>query len=200
MSGRISGFTLIELLMVMTMTLGITAAALALAQPAQAAFRVQLESVDVTQRLRAAADALSRDMLMAGSGLPPGVPGVTPYQPGTPQSGLTVRYVPAAGDAVTTHSYYVRTDADANLYELRRTDGETDVAVVDHIATVAFSCFDQAAAVVSSCGEAARIRRVRITVRIQAVMRHMRLTPAMLRVPDEEIIVDVAPRSLQAGG
>jgi type II secretory pathway pseudopilin PulG len=198
--GRTAGFTLIELLIAMTMTLAITAAALTLAQPAQTALRVQLEAVDVTQRLRAAADALSRDMLMAGSGLPPGVPGLTPYQPGTPESGLTVWYVPAPGDPVAMRSYYVRVDPDANLYELRRTDAETDVPVVDHIANVVFSCFDDVAVAVPSCGDAARIRRIRIAVRVQAVMRHTRITHAMLRVPDEEIIVDVAPRSLHAGG
>src|SRR5688500_6239031 len=95
-AGFTAGFTVIELLIAMAMTLAVTAAALVLAQPAQAAFRVQLEAVDMIQRLRAAGDALSREILMAGSGLPPGTPGVTPYQPGTPESGLTVQYAPSS--------------------------------------------------------------------------------------------------------
>ena len=193
------GFTVIELLIAMAMTLAVMAAALALAQPAQAAFRVQLEAVDVTQRLRAAADALTRDILMAGSGLAPGVAGVSAYEPGTVESGLTVRYVPAGGAAVT-HSYYVRLDDDANVYELRRSDGDTDVPVVDHVASAEFSCFDDAAGIVASCGDAARIRRIRVTLRVQPVMRHMRMRNNVLHVPDEETVVDVAPRGLQRGG
>jgi type II secretory pathway pseudopilin PulG len=197
---RENAFTVIELLIAMAMTVAIMASALALAQPAQAAFRVQLESVDVTQRLRAAADALTRDILMAGSGLPAGVAGVTRYTTAASEDGLTVRYVPNASALVTTRSYYVTVDADSNLYQLRRSDGETDVPVVDHIASAVFSCFDDAAGVVASCGDAARIRRVRVTLRVQAVMQHMRTAATLLRVPGQDVVVDVAPRGLETGG
>jgi len=184
----------------MAMTLAIMASGLALAQPAQAALRVQLESIDVTQRLRAAVDSLTRDILMAGSGLPPGVAAVTAYQPGSSESGLTVRYVPAGGGGMTTRSYYVRIDDRTNLAELRRWDGTTDVPVVDHVASAVFACFDEGAVGVPSCGEAERIRRVRITLRVEGVVRHTRRTDTMLRVPAENVVVDVAPRALQGGG
>ena len=194
------GFTVIELLIAMAMTLAVMAAALALAHPAHAAFRVQLEAVDVTQRLRAAVDVLTRDILMAGSGLPSGEAGVAPYGTGGADSGLTVRYVPEAGAGAVVRSYYLRIDADANVSELRRSEGRTDVPVVDHVAAVAFTCFDAAAGLVPLCGDSSRIRRVRITLRVEGVLRHTRRTDAMFRVPDETVIVDVAPRALQAGG
>ena len=189
-SGEAGGFTVIELLIAMGMTLVIMAAGLALVQPAQAALRVQLESIDVTQRLRAAVDSLTRDIVMAGSGLPPGVPAVTVYQPGSSGSGLSVRYLPAEGGSMTTRSYYVRTDDRATLSELRRADGSSDLPVVDHIAGAVFSCFDESGADIPSCGEAERIRRVRITLRVEGVMRHTA----------EEVMVDIAPRALQGGG
>ncbi len=194
------GFTAIELLIAMAITLAVMAAALALAQPAQAAFRVQLEAVDVTQRLRAAVDALTRDILMAGSGLPPGEAGVAPYDTGSADSGLTIRYIPAAGEAAVSRSYYVGIDAGAALSELRRSEGSTDVPVVDHIAAAAFSCFDAAAGLVPLCGDSSRIRRVRIVLRVESVLHQMRRSDTMFRVPDETVVVDVAPRALQAGG
>ena len=196
----IRGFTVIELLLAMTMTLAIMASGLALAQPAQAALRVQLESIDVTQRLRAAVDSLTRDVLMAGSGLPPGVSALSAYQPGSSESGLTVRYMSAGGGGMTTRSYYVRMDDRTNLSELRRSDGTTDVPVVDHVAGAVFTCFDEGGVDVPSCGDAERIRRVRITLRVEGVVRHTRRTDTMLRVPDENVVVDVAPRALQGGG
>jgi hypothetical protein len=196
---RIHGFTVVELLLAMAMTLAIMAAGLALAQPAQAALGVQLESIDVTQRLRAAVDSLTRDILMAGSGLPPGVPAVNAYQPGSSESGLTVRYVPAGGGVMITRSYYVRIDSGTNLSELRRSDGSTDVPVVDHIASAVFTCFDESAVGVPSCGEAERIRRVRIALRVEGVMRHTRRSDTMLRVPAVDVVVDIAPRALPGG-
>jgi hypothetical protein len=137
---------------------------------------------------------------MAGSGLPPGVPAVSAYQPGSSESGLTVRYVPAEGGGMTTRSYYVRIDDRTNLAELRRWDGTTDVPVVDQVASAVFACFDEGGVGVASCEEAARIRRVRVTLRVEGVVRHTRRTDTMLRVPAENVVVDVAPRALRAGG
>jgi hypothetical protein len=183
----------------MVMMLAVMAAALSLAQPAQAALRVQLEAADVTQRLRAAADALTRDLLMAGSGIAPGAAALAPYL-GSAGSGLTIRYAAAAGAPVTAHAYYVRLDPDENVYELRRANGDTDVPVVDHIASALFTCFDDNAAVVPLCGDSARIRRVRVALRAQSVMSHVRTRPTLLRVPEEDALVDVSPRALAGGG
>lgn len=194
------GFTVVELLIAMAMTLAVMAAGLALTQPAQAALGVQTESIDVTQRLRAAVDGLTRDILMAGSGVPPGVPGVNAYQPGSPESGLTLRYVPAGDGGMITRSYYVRVDSGTNLAELRRTDGSTDVPMVDHVASAVFTCFDESAGGVVPCDEAERIRRIRIALRVESVMRHTRRPDTMLRVPGVDVVVDIAPRALQGGG
>lgn len=193
------GFTVVELVLAMAMTLVVMAAGLALAQPAQAALGVQLESIDVSQRLRAAVDSLSRDILVAGSGLPPGVPAVSAYQPGSSESGLTVRYVAAEGGTIT-RSYYVRADSATNLSELRRLDGSTDVPVVDHIASVDFACFDENAGGVPACEDAERIRRVRIALRVEGVLRHTRRVDTLLRVPPVDAVVDITPRALQGGG
>lgn len=63
----IRGFSLIELLIALTITLMLAGAAFGLVGPANGAFQTQPEAADVQQRLRAATDALSRDLLAAGS-------------------------------------------------------------------------------------------------------------------------------------
>ena len=66
------GFTLAELLVALALTLIVTAGALSLLNPGQMVFRAQPEALDMQQRLRSAADALTRDLRMAGAGLPAG--------------------------------------------------------------------------------------------------------------------------------
>ena len=61
------GFSLVELIIALAITLALTAAVFALVGPANSAFQTQPEAADVQQRLRAATDALSRDLLVAGS-------------------------------------------------------------------------------------------------------------------------------------
>ena len=61
------GFSLVELVIALAITLALTAAVFALVGPANGAFQTQPEAADVQQRLRAATDALSRDLLVAGS-------------------------------------------------------------------------------------------------------------------------------------
>ncbi|MGE3959390.1 MAG: PilW family protein [Vicinamibacterales bacterium] len=70
MSARTStdarGFSLVELLVALTVSLLVTSAVFAMLDPGHGAFRIQPEQADVAQRLRAAADALLRDVEGAG--------------------------------------------------------------------------------------------------------------------------------------
>lgn len=61
------GFSILELLIAVAIATVITGAVFAMLDPAHGAFRVQPESADVAQRLRAAADAVLRDVSAAGS-------------------------------------------------------------------------------------------------------------------------------------
>ena len=65
---RHDGFSLVELLLASLITLVVVAGAFALAAPAQRLFQSQPEAADMQQRMRVAADALRRDLVMAGAG------------------------------------------------------------------------------------------------------------------------------------
>lgn len=62
------GFTLVELLAAVSIMLVVIASTFALLTPAQSMFAAQPELSDMQQRLRVAVDALTRDLVMAGSG------------------------------------------------------------------------------------------------------------------------------------
>lgn len=85
------GFSLVELVVSMAIALAVVGAVFAMMSPATGAFQVQPESADVEQRLRAAADALTRDLAAAGTGVWTGplggamgrvAPAVLPYRIG----------------------------------------------------------------------------------------------------------------------
>lgn len=61
------GFSLIELLVALSISVLVTSAVFAMLAPADGAFQVQPERADVEQRLRAAIDAVARDLTVAGS-------------------------------------------------------------------------------------------------------------------------------------
>jgi hypothetical protein len=63
-----AGFGLAEVLIATTITLLVMAAVFDVVQPAHGAFRAEPEAMDVRQRLRIAADALSNDLVAAGGG------------------------------------------------------------------------------------------------------------------------------------
>jgi type II secretory pathway pseudopilin PulG len=67
-----AGFSLIESLLALTLLLIVMAAVFGLLNPSSVASHTQPEVVDVQQRARVAADALQRDVLMAGAGLSSG--------------------------------------------------------------------------------------------------------------------------------
>jgi hypothetical protein len=65
---RATGFSMIELLIAMGITAAVTASIFGIVNPAHGTFSVQTEAADMHQRLRVAADTLSRDLVMAGAG------------------------------------------------------------------------------------------------------------------------------------
>lgn len=94
MRGRMlacSGFSIVEVLMATSLLLMIVAAAFGALRPAQGAFAVQPERAEMEQRLRAAVEAISRDLKAAGAGLSQGerpgplsdaLPPVLPFRQG----------------------------------------------------------------------------------------------------------------------
>ena len=73
-SGREGGFTLIEVLISIVITLIVMASVFALLTRGQKAFEREPEIADMQQSARTALDLVSRDVLQAGSGLPPEFP------------------------------------------------------------------------------------------------------------------------------
>ena len=63
-----SGFSVIELLVAAALGLVVIGTTASLVEPAQKAFKLQLEAADVQQRLRVAVDRLRGDLMMAGAG------------------------------------------------------------------------------------------------------------------------------------
>lgn len=61
------GFSLVELLVALTISVLVTSAVFSMLDPAGGAFQTQPERADVEQRLRAAVDAVARDLTVAGS-------------------------------------------------------------------------------------------------------------------------------------
>lgn len=104
-----AGFTLVEILVATAIMVTVTAAVLALLTPADTVFKVQPEVADLQQRTRAAAEALTTDLLAAGAGIDAGsaagpligyLAPVLPYRSGElgddPSAGVRFR-----SDAVT---------------------------------------------------------------------------------------------------
>jgi prepilin-type N-terminal cleavage/methylation domain-containing protein len=110
---REDGFSLLELLIAMAIMLFVTAGVFSILDPARGMFSVQPEAADMQQRLRVAADALFKDLIMAGAGTYQGVmsgplvdflPPVMPFRngsreddpPGTFRTdSITLIYVPS---------------------------------------------------------------------------------------------------------
>jgi len=196
-----AGFTIIELLWSTAITLGVTAAILGLSLRAQGTFQAQPEVSDMHQRLRVGIDALVKDLLMAGAGLPPGtVAPVTPARAGDADLGILYRadaismlYVPWAAMTPASHTYYLDRDLTTNTPQLRYSDGaETDLPLVDHVVGLEFEYFDGDGApldpaslqdgpwvpddpeVTTFDADLLRIRRVRVRLRVEAGLASMR--------------------------
>ena len=200
-----AGFTLVELLVATFITLTVTAAIVGLIQPAQGAFQSQPEVSDMHQRLRVGIDALTRDLLAAGAGLSsPSAAPVLPYRVGArdsdPEQGIlyrpdaiSMRFVPWAGTAVESRTYYLKSDLATRTFQLMQYDGaDTDLPAVDHVVTLEFEYFGEDDTLLSPAvlqdgpwetgdpdaavfdADLRRIRRVRIALRVQAALASMR--------------------------
>jgi hypothetical protein len=65
---REGGFSLLEIVIATGLMLIVTASVFSMMHPAQGAFSTELEAADLQQRVRVAADALAKDLMMAGAG------------------------------------------------------------------------------------------------------------------------------------
>jgi hypothetical protein len=204
--------TIGELLIASAITLTLMATVLGVTAPLQRVFDTQPEYADMHQRLRAAIDALAKDLLAAA-------PPVMPYRAGLrrddPSAGVFYRpdaitLVPIPWDpGAGSHTYYFKGDLSAGTGQLMRYDGdESDLPLTDHVAALAFAYFDAGGAALAPetlhdgpwfpndsdvnrfDTDLLKIRRVRVTMRVQAA------TPALRRMlPDRTITFDVAPRN-----
>jgi type II secretory pathway pseudopilin PulG len=162
------GFTVVEMLIAMAMMTAVMGAILTLLNSAHRTFEAQGEVADMQQRLRASLDMLTRNVRMAGG---TGAP-VRPYRVGevrgddaagvyyrpdtisifstaisaTASSALPVD---ASGSpstpVVATRTYYLKADPGSDTFDLMQYDGrQTDLPVVDHVASLAFEYFGDA--------------------------------------------------------
>ena len=149
-SGRQSngGFTVIEMMVATALIVTVMGAIFTLINPARATFQAQGEVADMHQRLRAALDMLAADLRAAGGVRPYRVGGTRDdaaagiyYRPDT----IAVLGVPSsalAADAQATRTYYLKSDARANVFELMQFDGRlTDLPVIEHVVGLAFDYF-----------------------------------------------------------
>lgn len=204
--------TISEVLIASTITLTLMGSVLGVTAPLQRIFDTQPEYADMHQRLRAAIDALAKDLLVAA-------PPVMPYRAGLrkddPSAGVFYRtdaitLVPMPWDpGAGAHTYYLKSEPSAGTGQLMRYDGdESDLPLMDHLVGLEFAYFDTGGAPLApemfqdgpwfpDDGDINRfdtdllkIRRVRVTLRVRPATQALR---PML--PDHTITFDVAPRN-----
>ncbi len=177
------GFSLIETIVAVGLSLIVTTAALSMLNPNQLLFQVQAEALDVQQRVRAAADAMMRDLTMATS--------VSPRRVGD-SAGVVRTDAVTISHASEIHAYYF----DEAASQLRHHDGlSTDAPVADHIVGLAFEY------------AGAPVREVRVSIRAEAARPEFRgagsafVKPGTSRVsqryiPDAAVTFRVLPRNM----
>ncbi|MBI2828255.1 MAG: hypothetical protein HYX77_03140 [Acidobacteria bacterium] len=217
--------------MATAITLGLMASIFGLTTPAQGMFDAQPELSDMHQRLRTGVDALAKDLLMAGAP-------VMPYRAGErdsdPDFGIFYRHdtitlvsVPWDDGTTTSDTYYLRSDTAASTFQLRHYDGvETDLPVVDQVVKLEFEYFGADRIRLDPAtlqdgpwepdgtdsnrfdADLLNIRRVRVTLRVQAARATLRGPAGMLfmhggtaasserYLPDREVRFDISPRNL----
>jgi Tfp pilus assembly protein PilW len=214
------GFTTIELLITSAITLAVTAALLGLVQRAQSSFRPQPEHADLHQRLRAAADALTRDVALAGAGLhASSVPSVVPYRIGAVAGDadaaggyrsdtVSVSYVAWGASNPESHTYYLRTDPSADSGSLMHYDGQTtDLPVVDGVVALQFEYFGTDGSPIDPARfqdgpwvpeDPDAVQFDADLLEIRRVRVAMRMHAHDRSVPDEELRFDIAVRNVRA--
>lgn len=140
-----SGFSLTELLVAAALMIGVAAGVFTALVWAQSAFVVQPEAADLQQRLRVAVDTLTRDLTAAGT--------VAPYRVGDVGSdaragrfyrpdAVSVAYARPNVAEIVRHTYYLKADPAADVFQLMHYDGrETDLPVIDNVSTLRFEYF-----------------------------------------------------------
>ena len=234
----IKGFALAELLVGAAITLVVTLSLARTVQQAQGSFQAQPERADMQQRLRVAVDALTRDLLLAGAGLPTHTAAVLPYRIDDAETGVfyrrdavTVRHTSWDVSETVTTTYYVRFDRATGTPQLVRANDEgSDFPMVDHVVGLQFDYFPADGIPIDAAAlydgpwlpsdtdamkfdaDLLRIRRVRVTLRIEASLDSMRglagslfarggtATAAERYLPDDEVRFDVAVRNLEDEG
>jgi hypothetical protein len=166
------------------------------------------------QRMRAAIDAMAKDLVSAASPVMPYRSGVHRHDPGADvfYRPDTITLVPMAWDGSedTSHTYYVRRDPATGTPQLMRYDGnESDLPLADHVSGLQFDYFGADGTPLDPAAlqdgpwfpdendrdrfdtDLLNIRRVRVTLRVQPASGALRRL-----LPDREIRFDVAPRNL----
>jgi hypothetical protein len=204
--------TLGEVLVASAITVTLMGTVVGMTGPLQRLFDTQPEIGDMHQRLRGVIDAMTRDLVGAAPPVMPYRTGIRGHDPGLGvfyrSDAITV--VPATWDpGATSHTYYVTNDAATGVAHLMRYDGgESDLPLADHITHLEFAYFDEGGVRLEPAlfqdgpwfpderdrnrfdMDLLRIRRVRVTVRVEAASA---LRPFL---PDREVSFDVAPRNL----
>ena len=189
---------LTETLVAMAITILVMAAVLSIVVPAQGTFQAQPEVADMEQRLRVAADSLTRDLVLASAVWPYRAGRVNPDPPGSFFADrITIVLSTPLDSTVLLRTYYLRAQ-DATLMQY---DGDrTDLPVVDHVTGLAFEHVGFP-----------DTRRVRVTLRVEAATAALRgpagplfarpgtATSAERYVPDRQIRFDVTPRNIDNG-
>jgi hypothetical protein len=142
---------------------------------------------------------------MAGAGLQPfAVAPVMPYRTGRTDSdtdfgifyrpdAVTVLYIPWGEPTVVSHTYHLKRDTAARIWQLMHYDGDsTDLPVVDHVAGLQFEYFEEGRSPLDPAtlqdgpwvpddpeamkfdADLLKIRRVRVLLRVQAALDSMR--------------------------
>jgi prepilin-type N-terminal cleavage/methylation domain-containing protein len=215
---RERGFSLVELLVAMAIMLVAMAAVFGLIDPAHGTFHAELERIEMQQRVRASADAIFNEVLVAGAG--GAVPAVAPFRRGerNPDAAglaygdrLSVSYVPfdaGAGQAETV-TFWLRADADEGTQLMRYDGRQSDVPLADHLSNLRFDYFGGDGAAIDRSrftdgpwltaaggqtfdADLQAIRRVRITLRVSPVRVIIRAP-----LPDLEVAMDVSLRNLE---
>jgi hypothetical protein len=220
--------SLAETLVATTIVVTVMGVVLGTVDRSMKTFDTQSELSDLQQRLRVGVARLQGELAMAAVPVLPYRAGAeSPDPPGTfRRDVITVSRVrPDPTSPAVRHVYYLRVDPAAGTSELMRYDGEiTTMPVLDHVTKLQLQYF---AGAVEIPGEALidgpwypddvtadrfdadllRVRRVRVTIRVQAAAPWLRGRDARLfthpgtaepsrQIPDQEIAFDVAPRNM----
>ena len=209
----VRGFSLVELIVSVAIMVAVLAGVFHVVNPAYGIFETELERIDMQQRARVSADALVRDLIVAGAGA--STPPVAPYRRGTsadPPGAVFADRISVAytlpGSTPVIATYTTRTDA-SGVSHLMRYDGDaSDLPVVDYVSGFDADYFDAAQRIgldrfgdgpwVPDAVSLGRYDADLLSVRRIRLCFTIRPARALLsgRVADHRFCVDVAPRNL----